>query len=89
MEELDLSSNRKRRLKVKFSEEESYEVRLPSMFEARDFQKQLKKTKDEGDQIDLMVEFLSQLGLPKNRVGALDVLEMDALKDKILNLKKN
>lgn len=87
MKELDFSA--KKQFRVKFSEEESYMVRLPSMVEARDFGKKSTKAKDEFENIDLMIELLSKLGLPREKVEALDIDQVHDLKDMVLNVKKN
>lgn len=87
MQELDFS--KKKKFRVKFSEEESYTLRLPSMIEARDFGRKAKQTKDELDNIDLMIELLVNLGLPLEKIKTLDVSEVEALKEMVLNVKKN
>lgn len=86
MRELDFSS--KKNFRVKFSEEESYVVRLPSISEARDFGKKSKKSEDEYDQIDLTIELLIKLGLPEDRAKALDLDQLLQLKDMVFDFKK-
>ena len=89
MQELDFSEKKKKKFKIKFSEGESYIVRLPSMIESRDFARKSQALEDDLDNIDLMIDFLSSLGLPKDKCEALDVAEMEELKNTVLSVKKS
>lgn len=88
MQELDFSSDKKKKFRVKFSEEESYVLRLPSMIEARDFGRKASKAKDEFQNIDFMIDLLISLGLPEEKTKALDIEQVSELKDVVLGLKK-
>jgi len=89
MQELDFSKAKKKVFRVKFSEEESYVVRLPSITEARDFGRKASKSKDDFANIDLMIELLVGLGLPEEKVSDLDVEQIQSLKELVLGLKKS
>lgn len=89
MNELNFSNEKKKKFKIKFSEEESYIVRLPSMIEVRDFGRKANNAKDDFTSIDLIIDLLASLGLPRDRTEALDIEQVEELKNLVLGVKKN
>lgn len=85
MQEIELSAKKKFRLKYNG---EIYEIRKPTLGEARHFQALQTDTGSAEDKLSMVMDYLEKLGLPKSVSESFDGDELMELMEK-LAAKKN
>jgi hypothetical protein len=81
--DLDLGSNVQVNVKVMGGE---YKMRVPTVKEAREFQKKSEDKK--ADQTEVLLDLLSDLGMPKEVAESLDVVQIRKLSDGLLSVSE-
>lgn len=84
MKELDFSQDQK--IKVKYGSQ-SYEVKYPSVKEVILYRDSVEKSP--GKESEIFLDFLSQLGLPKEVSESLSMRHVTALAEALMETKKN
>ena len=64
----------------------TYEVKLPTVRDAQWLQDELKK--EEGKEVDVMLDFIDRLGLPKDVGETLTPLQLQKLSDGLIGTQK-
>lgn len=66
----------------------SFELSKPTVAQANMMRKKMKGL-EEGQDIDLMIDFMSMLGMPKEIIDSLEVEHFQTLVEFVLNVKKS
>ena len=75
-----------RKLTIKI-DEQSYEAIYPKVKHQRDLVKKLEGQKTPGEQVDIMIEFLEDLGLPSSATDELEADDLNALVEELAGVK--
>jgi len=82
---LEITTGKKINIKI---DGEPYSVMLPSAKDQIEYGKKLKKVKNDLDYLPLMVDFLSERGLPKEKVELFDFEGIEQLTKLLMPDKK-
>lgn len=81
--DLDLGSKVTCNVKVDGAE---YKISAPTVLQTEKYQKELNKVENDGQSVGAFIDFLEQLGMPRNVSQNLDVVQLRKLSEGLLGL---